>query len=144
MKFTTTQIIAAPRERVFAALTDPAIIQKCIEGAESLTKTGENSYDAKLKVGLAGLKGAYTGKIHIKDKKPPESYTLQMEGKGLPGWVKGTAHFTLTSTDDKTQVQCDADAQVGGLIAAVGSRLTETAAKRMIEQFFRRLSEQLA
>src|SRR5207248_11734747 len=114
------------------------------EGCESLTKTADDVYDAKLKVGLAGLKGNYSGKIQIKDRKPPESYTLQMEGKGMPGWVKGTAHFTLSPTDDKTQVQCSADAQVGGLIAAVGSRLTEAAAKRMIEQFFRKLSEQLA
>ena len=78
--------------------------------------------------------------MQLKDKKPPESYTLIMEGKGGPGFVKGTAKITLTG---KTDLRCEADAQVGGLIAAVGSRLIEAAAKRMMDEFFRKFGEQL-
>ena len=144
MKFTANHIIAAPRERVFAALTDPAVIKQCIEGCESLSKTGEDTYDVTLRIGFAGLKGTYMGKIQLKDQKPPESYTLVIDGKGLPGWVKGTASFMLTPNNSTTEVHCDATAQVGGVIAAVGSRLVEAAAKGTVAQFFKRLSDRLA
>ena len=53
-----------------------------------MEKTGEDSYDAWLKIGVAGLKGRYAGKVRIQEKKPPESFTLQAEGKGGPGWVE--------------------------------------------------------
>lgn len=140
MKLTGAYNFTAPREKVFNALIDPGIIQKCIDGCEKMVKTSEDSYDAHLKIGVAGMKGSYIGKVQLKDLKPPESYTLIMEGKGGPGFVKGTAKIVLTG---KTDLRCEADAQVGGLIAAVGSRLIEAAAKKMMDEFFRKFGEQL-
>src|SRR5438105_1130875 len=123
MKLTATYAFTAPPEEVFAALVDPAILQKCIEGCEKMEKTGEDSYDAHVKIGVAGLKGRYVGKVRVEEKKPPESFTLQAEGKGGPGWVKGTARIQISPKGDGTELQCQSDGQVGGLIAAVGSRL---------------------
>jgi carbon monoxide dehydrogenase subunit G len=143
MKLTATYPIAAPRNKVYAALIDPAVIQKCIDGCEQMVKTSDDNYDAHLKIGVAGLKGSYVGKVQLKDKKPPESYTLIMEGKGGPGFVKGAAKITLAEKDGATELHCDADAQVGGLIAAVGSRLIEAAAKKLMDEFFRKFAEQL-
>ena len=143
MKLTATYPIAAPRNKVFAALIDPAVIQKCIDGCEQMVKTSDDSYDAHLKIGVAGLKGSYVGKVQLKDKKPPESYTLIMEGKGGPGFVKGAAKITLAEKGGATELHCDADAQVGGLIAAVGSRLIEAAAKKMMDEFFRKFAKHL-
>ena len=143
MKLIASYSIAAPRDKVFAALTDPNVIQRCIDGCEKLVETGEDSYDAHLKIGVAGLKGSYVGKVQLRDKKPPESYTLIMEGKGGPGFVKGTAKITLTEKDGATELRCEADAQVGGLIAAVGSRLIEAAGKKMMDEVFKKFAEQL-
>ena len=95
MKIQATHEYNAPPEKVFTALIDPAVLQKCIEGCEQMEKTGEDSYDAKLKIGVAGIKGKYTGKVRIAEKKPPESFTLQAEGNGTPGWVKGTAKIRI-------------------------------------------------
>src|SRR5437588_10669398 len=88
--------IAQPRERVFAALVDPAVLQRCIPGCESLTATGPDQYEARLRIGVAGLKGSYTGKAELRDKHPPESFTLAFDGKGGPGFVRGTAKIRLT------------------------------------------------
>jgi carbon monoxide dehydrogenase subunit G len=96
MKLAAKYTFEAPPEKVFAALVEPAILQKCIEGCEKMEKTGEDSYDAHLKIGVAGLKGSYVGKIQIYEKKPPESFTLQVAGKGAPGWVKGTARVQIS------------------------------------------------
>jgi carbon monoxide dehydrogenase subunit G len=143
MKLTGTYRFDVPRERVFSAITDPVILQKVIDGCEKMVKTGENSYDAHLKIGVAGLKGSYVGKVQLQNLRAPESYTLIIEGKGGPGFVKGTAQITLktiagTATEG-TELRCEADAQVGGLIAAIGSRLIEAAAKKMMDEFFRKL-----
>jgi carbon monoxide dehydrogenase subunit G len=143
MKLSGTYSIPAPRDRVFASITDPAVLQRVIDGCEKMVKTGEDTYDAHLKIGLAGLKGSYVGKIELQDKHPPESYTLLISGKGAPGFVRGTARIQLEDKNGQTDLRCEADAQVGGLIAAVGSRLIEAAAKKMMDEFFRKLAEQL-
>ena len=143
MKLAGLYTLPAPREKVFAAITDPAVLQRVIDGCEQMVKTGEDSYDAHLKIGVAGLKGSYVGKVQLKDKQPPASYTLLIEGKGGPGFVKGTAKIQLADKGGQTELHCDADAQVGGLIAAIGSRLIEATAKKMMDEFFRKLGEQL-
>jgi uncharacterized protein len=143
MKFGGTYEINAPRDKVFAAITDPNVLQRCIEGCEKMVKTSENSYDAHLKLGVAGIKGNYIGKVQLQDVKPPESYTLVMEGKGAPGFVKGTARISLTDKDDKTELRYEADAQVGGMIAAIGSRLIEAIAKKMADDFFKKFAQQV-
>lgn len=144
MTFSATHSIPAPRDKVFTMLTDPAVLQACIDGCEKLVRTSEDSYDAHLKIGAAGLKGSYVGKVQIKDKILPESYTLALEGKGGPGWVKATARIRLVEMADSTELNCQADAQVGGLIAAVGSRLIEAVGKRLMNDFFTRFAEQAA
>jgi len=143
MKLSATYTFLAPGEKVFAALVDPATLQKCIEGCEKIEKTGDDSYDAHLKIGVAGIKGSYVGKIRIAEKKPPESFTLQVEGKGSPGWVKGTARVQISPKNDGSELQCESESQVGGLIAQVGSRLVEAVAKKMQDEFFRKLGQQL-
>ena len=144
MKLSGTYTLAAPRDKVFAAITDPAVLQQVIDGCEKMVKTGEDSYDAHLKLGVAGLKGSYVGKVQLKDLKPPESYTLVIEGKGGPGFVKGVAKIQLADNAGSTELKCDADAQVGGMIAALGSRLIEPAAKKMMDDFFRKFGQVLA
>ena len=141
MKLTGTYQLSAPRERVFASITDPAVLQRVIDGCEKMVKTGEDSYDAHLKIGVAGLKGSYIGKIRLTDLKAPESYTLHIEGKGGPGFIKGKAQILLKEKAGGTELSCDADAQVGGLIAAIGSRLIEATAKKMMDDFFRKFAE---
>jgi len=143
VKLTGTYTLAAPRERVFAAITDPAVLQRAIEGCEKMVRSGDDTYDAHLKIGVAGLKGSYVGKIQLRDQQPPESYTLAIEGKGGPGFVKGTARVQLADSAGQTELRCEADAQVGGLIAAIGSRLIEVTAKKMMDQFFRKLGEEM-
>ena len=143
MKIRATHEYNAPPEKIFTALVDPAVLQKCIEGCEQMEKTGEDSYDAKLKIGVAGIKGNYTGKVRIAEKKPPESFTLQAEGNGAPGWVKGTAKIQIAPKGEGSALQCDANGQVGGLVAAVGSRLIEAAGKKMLNDFLRKIGEQL-
>jgi carbon monoxide dehydrogenase subunit G len=143
VKLTIAHHLTAERGRVFAALVDPNVLQRCIPGCESLTPSGEDSYVAVLKIGVAGVKGSYQGTAAVRDKQPPESLTLVFEGKGAPGFVRGSAAIALTSQGDGTDVACQADVQIGGLIAAVGSRLVEAASKTLANEFFTKLAQEL-
>ena len=133
----------APRERVFAALVDPGVLQRCIEGAEPLVAISEDEYEVRLRIGVAAIKGSYAGKVRIADKQPPEQFTLHVEGKGTPGFVRGSARIQLAETDAATDVACAAEGQVGGLLVAVGSRLIEAPARKMMDGFFQRLRAEI-
>jgi len=143
MKLQIIHTIAAPRERVFDALVEPAVIQHCIPGCQSMVASGPDTYDATLKIGVAGLKGTYTGRTTVANKQRPDALTLGVEGKSGPGFVRGIAMLVLTGEEGGTRIACDADVQVGGVIASVGSRLVEAVARKMASDFFRALEKQI-
>ena len=132
--------IAQPPDRVFAALTDPAVLQRCIPGCEELKAIGDDVYEARLRIGVAGLKGTYSGKAELRDIRPSESFSLVFDGKGTPGFVRGTASVRLAAVGSGTRVTSDTKVQVGGLIAAVGSRLVDAAGRKLAADFFQQLA----
>ncbi len=143
MKLTFTQALRTRREKAYAALIDPSVLQKCIEGCERMERTSADCYEVHLKIGVGVVRGSYKGKVRITNQKPPESFTLTIEGKGAPGFVRGTAMVRLAENSSGSEIVAEADAAVGGLIAAVGSRLIESLGKKMMAEFFRRLAEEI-
>jgi carbon monoxide dehydrogenase subunit G len=138
-----TYTLPAPIDRVWAFLMDSKEIAKVIPGCEGLEETAPDTYRATLKIGVAAVKGTYTGSVQLLDKLPPTSYRLLIEGSGTPGFVKGEASVTLTAEADQTVLTYDADTQVGGLIANVGQRMIGGAAKMVINQSLKKLDEEL-
>ena len=143
MKISGTVSVAAPREKVWDALNDPAVLSKAIPGCEKFEKTGEDEYAITQSVGIASIRGRYTGKMAIRGRQPPDSYFLKMEGKGPGGFVYGTSKVTLAEKGDGTELAYDADMQVGGLLASLGSRLIEPVAKQLVGQFFKALEREI-
>ena len=139
MKIEGTQKIDAPRDRIFAALVDPAILQKCIPGCEQMEKTGENQYKAKLTAGVGPVKGVFTATVSLQDIVAPEHYKLVIEGKGQSGFVKGSGELNLKEADSATEIQYTGDVNVGGLIASVGQRMIQAAANMLAARFFKTL-----
>ena len=143
MKIAGTVTISAPRQKVWEALNDPAVLSKVIPGCEKLEKVGEDEYAVTQTVGIASIRGRYTGKMAIRDKQPPESCNLKIEGKGPGGFVNGTSKIQLADKGDKTDLAYDSDMQVGGLLASLGSRLIEPVARQLVGQFFKSLEQQI-
>src|SRR5215216_260997 len=104
-------------EQVWELLLDPESLRACIPGVQTLTETSPDHFDAVMSVGVAAIRGTYKGKVGIVDKTAPQSYTLQVEGSGGPGFVKGTAKIALQAEGDGTHVHVDGDGQVGGMLA---------------------------
>lgn len=144
MKLAFAQDFTTPPERVFAALLDPGTLRGAIEGCEKLERTAENRYDVVLKLGLAGIKGTYAGKVEIRDARPPGELTIAFEGKGPGGFVRGSARAVLAAAPGGgTRLSAEGEASVGGVLAAVGSRLIEAAARKVVGDFFGRLAERV-
>jgi carbon monoxide dehydrogenase subunit G len=139
LKIEGTQKIAAPREHIFAALVDPAILQKCIPGCEQMEKTGDNQYKAKLTAGVGPVKGVFSATISLQDIIAPEHYKLVVEGKGQPGFVKGTGELNLKDANGATEIIYTGDVNVGGLIASVGQRMIQSTANLLAGRFFKLL-----
>jgi uncharacterized protein len=129
--------IAAPREKVFAALNDPAILQACIPGCESLDKTSDTEMTAKVRLRIGPVSAAFTGKVTLSDLDPPNGYRISGEGQGgAAGFAKGGAVVTLREDAGDTLLNYSVDAQVGGKIAQVGARLIDGTAKKLADEFF--------
>src|SRR5260370_20659471 len=129
--------IAAPREKVFAALNDPAILQACIPGCESLEKTSDTEMTAKVRLRIGPVSASFTGKVTLSDLDPPNGYRISGEGQGgAAGFAKGGAVVTLREDAGDTVLTYNVDAQVGGKIAQVGARLIDGTAKKLADEFF--------
>jgi uncharacterized protein len=127
---------AAPRERVWQVLLDPTILQQCLPGAEELVEVGPEEYEARMKIGVAAIRGTYQGRVKIADKDEPRSYRMHVEGKGPAGQISGEARIDLEDDGEGTLVHWSGTANVRGTLARVGGRVMQPAAKMIVGQFF--------
>jgi len=144
MNLEGSHLLYAPRDRVWAAFNDPAVLARCTPGCERLDPIGPDEYEAVLKVGIAAVKGTYKGKLGITEKTPPVGYTLKVEGSGAPGFVRGEGHLTFEEQGGNTLVTVKGETQVGGLIAAVGQRLLGSATRMLLDQFFSAMEQEIS
>jgi carbon monoxide dehydrogenase subunit G len=117
MKIEGTHEIKAPRDVVYHAITDPQILQRCIPGCQSLEKTEENTYIATMKAGVGSVKGTFKGNVRLEDMQAPTHYRMTVDGKGAPGFVKGTGIFNLAERNGGTAIAYEGEMKVGGVIA---------------------------
>ncbi|MGI9493804.1 MAG: SRPBCC family protein [Geminicoccaceae bacterium] len=146
MDMTGEYRIAASRDKVWAALNDPATLKASIPGCESLEKIGDDAFSAKVTAKVGPVKAKFSGDVKLSNINPPESYTISGEGKGgAAGFAKGGADVKLA--DDGvggTVLTYTAKADVGGKLAQLGSRLIDGTSKKMADEFFTNFKEQVA
>ena len=144
MKLQGEYIFDGPREEVWEIVRDPEVLATALPGTQSLELVGENEYAGKMNVRIGPVAGVFAGKIVVSDEVPPKSCTLEVEGKGAPGFGSGTGHVQLIELEDgQTLLKYEGDMQVGGKIASVGQRLIDTASKSMISQGLESLNNSL-
>lgn len=143
MKLAGTHTLPAGQQEVWDLFNDPARLARLLPGCEKLEPIAPDHYKAVIKFSLAAFTGSYSGSVQLSDKKPPDSMRMKVEGKGGPGFMKGEGQLTLRDAGGGTAVEYSGDAQVGGLIAAVGSRMIEAAARKIVQQFFEAAAREL-
>lgn len=135
MKIQGEYVFDGPREEVWELVRDPEVLATALPGTKSLSQVSENEYEGEMNVRVGPVAGAFSGRVAVSDEVPPESYTLTVDGKGKPGFAKGTGHVQLIDQGDGTTLmEYEGEVQIGGRIASVGQRLIDTASKSMIRQ----------
>ena len=141
MVMTGEQQLAAPREKVWAMLNDPAVLKSCIPGCETLDVIGENEFQAVATNRIGPVKARFKGKVRLTDMDPPNGYKISGEGDGgVAGFAKGGASVRLTDKDGGTLLTYNVEAQIGGKLAQLGQRLVNGAAKKLADDFFVRFA----
>jgi uncharacterized protein len=139
--------IASPRQKLWAALNDPEVLARCIDGVERLTRVeGETPvFDGEMQAKVGPVRARFAGIVRLEDIVAPERYRLVGEGKGgVAGFAKGSADVLLTElAPAKTRLDYVVKAQVGGKLAQLGARLIEGAARQYAEGFFAKLKAEV-
>jgi hypothetical protein len=141
MEMSGEQLIAAPRERVWAALNDPEVLRRSIDGCESLDKVSDTSFAARVVARIGPVKAPFGGKVTLSDIDPPSRYTISGEGGGGGlGMARGSASVQLIDQGGSTRLCYTVAAEVSGKLAQIGSRLIDGAARKMADDFFSRFA----
>lgn len=141
MKLEGSYTFDAPRDVVWKALLDPDVLAKTMPGCERLEQTGDNEYKGALKIKVGPVQGKFQGTVKLSEINEPDGYKMQVDGKGAPGFMKGTGQVQLEAQDSQTIMHYTGDAQVGGRIASVGQRLLDSSAKALTRQSLDSLSK---
>lgn len=144
MEIAGQQVLAATRDAVWAALNDPAVLQRCLPGCESVERTAPERFKVVIAAAIGPLRARMSGALQIADANAPASCTIVFDGQGgAVGFGSGRSAVTLTETPDGTLLAYTAQAQLGGKLAQVGSRLIDSIARKMADDFFGALRSEL-
>jgi carbon monoxide dehydrogenase subunit G len=135
MKIEGEYTFDGPREDVWKLVRDPEVLATCLPGTQTLRLVGENEYEGEINIHIGPIAGVFSGRLLVSNEVPPESCTLAVEGKGKPGFAKGTGNVRLLDQGDhKTLMTYTGEVQIGGRLASVGQRMIDTVSKSMIRQ----------
>ena len=137
MEMTGEFRIPAPRQRVWEGLNDPEVLKQCIPGCQALEKVSDTEFNGRVIASVGPVRATFGGKVTLSDLDPPQSYTISGEGSGgVAGFAKGGAKVNLAEDGAATILSYAVQAQVGGKLAQVGSRLIDGVARKMANDFF--------
>jgi len=141
MKLSGSYQINLEKQKVWESLNKPEILKKCIPGCEEFKKNSETEFTAKATNKIGPFNASFTGDIEIKDLNPPDSYKIVGSGNSPVGFANGEASVKLEEFEGGTKLIYSVEANIGGKIAQVGSRLIDMTAKKMADIFFGKFSE---
>lgn len=141
MQLSGEYVSQAPPEQVYRMMQDPDVLKEALPGCERLEPIGEDAYEATMTIGIGMIKGKYNGKVSIHDKNEPTSWRMKIEGKGPQGEMTGDGLIQLAPEGEGTRVSWSGDANVRGVLARIGGRVIQPAAKSIVGQFFKRMDE---
>ena len=133
----------APRAVVFAAICDPDVLLEAIPGCREIEQTGDAEYRGQISVRLPGVVGTYRTVVRLVDADPPCSTRLEGELDGSLGTIRGRATFLLAESGDRTTIDYEGDAVIGGPLARLDSRFVEGLAGSLITHGLRNLNARL-
>lgn len=146
MQMNGSERILASIEKVWGALNDPVVLKQCIPGCESLEMTSPTEMTATVVLKVGPVKASFVGKVTLSDLHPPSGYRITGEGSGgMAGFANGGATVRLEAeSPEVTVLNYEVDAQIGGKLAQLGSRLIDSTSKKLAGEFFEKFASVVA
>ena len=141
MKLSGSYQIKLEKQKVWEALNNPEILKQAIPGCEEFIKKSDTEFTATAKNKIGPFNASFTGDIELKDIDAPNSYKITGSGNSPVGFASGEASVKLEEKEGTTELIYSVEANVGGKIAQIGSRLIDMTAKKMADVFFGKFSE---
>ena len=141
MKLSGSYQINLEKQKVWEALNNPEILKQSIPGCEEFKKNSNTEFTATATNKIGPFNASFTGEIEIKNVDAPNSYTIEGSGNSPVGFASGSAKVKLENSNGGTKLIYEVNANVGGKIAQVGSRLIDMTAKKMADIFFGKFSD---
>ena len=139
MLLSDTREIKADPKTVWDAILNPDVLMECIPGCQSLTGSVAEGYEAVVKQKVGPVSATFTGLVQLSDIVEGKSLKISGEGKGgVAGFAKGGANVSFEPMEGGTRLTYEAEANVGGKIAQLGSRIIDSFAKKLADEFFTR------
>ncbi len=144
MEMTGEYRIPAPQQRVWDALNDPAVLKTCIAGCQQLDKVSDTEFKAIVATKVGPISATFRGAVNLSELDAPNGYTLTGQGQGgAAGFARMSARVALKPEADGTLLTYAANAEIGGKLASVGSRLVQSVARKNADDFFSAFARQL-
>jgi len=144
MQLEGEHVFKGPREEVYAMFRDPEVLATAVPGAQSLTKIDDQHFEGAMNIRIGPVSGSFSGKVEVANEVYPEKFTLIVEGRGAPGFAKGSGNVELIDQGDGTTLlKYSGDVQIGGTLASVGQRMIDSVAKSIIKTAFETLDKAL-
>lgn len=144
MKLAGSHDLPYPREVVWEALMDPAVLANTLPGCEALERTDDGAFAGRLRVNVGPVRGEFRGTLELADPERPERYRMRVDGRGPSGFLSGEGEVRLEEVAGGTRLHYDLDARVGGRIAGVGQRVLDSSARSVARQGLEGLERELA
>jgi len=145
MKVEGEHIFNATPQQVWDLFRDTDVMAAALPGTKNMEDVGDNKYEAIMNVRVGPVAGEFSGDLVISNEKFPESYTMTVDGRGKPGFLKGFGDIILIDEGNSgTLMKYAGEVQIGGKLAGVGQRLIDTVSKSIINQAFETLDRVLA
>ena len=107
MKVTGSATVRVPRDELWKALNDPAVLVRTIPGCSRLEEISPDAYRMTIYAGVASIKGTYQGEVRLADQHQPDSFVLHASGAGAPGTVNAdvSVHLSDQGVDDPDRLR---------------------------------------
>ena len=144
MEITGEYRIPAAQDRVWNALNDPEVLKACIAGCQQLERIADNEFAAIVATKVGPVSATFRGSVNLCDLEPPNGYTLIGQGQGgAAGFARMKARVGLKPEAGETVLTYSAQAEIGGKLASVGSRLVQSVARKNADDFFSAFARRL-
>ena len=144
LQYSGEEIIAADRATVWNAITDPAWVGHCIPEVVDVTVHDPTHFDAIAKVGVGPVRGNFKFRFELVPGAAGDRMDMKINGGGFGSAIDLTAGADLVEAEGgQTTLRWAGQAVARGPVAAVGGRVLDAQAQKLISETFANVRRRL-